>query len=164
MDSAEASGDFYWRPGAFVHFDSGASNLLPGDVNANLDVVRFDRLAGTSTSGSPAPSGGPSTVGSASAGSQTLTADGRFAVFQSSATDYVLGDTNGLSDIFVRDRLTSTTVRASVSSTNAQGDNGCDTSSITTTGSSLPDLMVARMASEAPDISSLIEFASLRDT
>lgn len=122
------------RDGAFVHFDSGASNLLPGDVNANLDVVRFDRLAGTSTSGSPAPSGGPSTVGSASAGSQTLTADGRFAVFQSSATDYVLGDTNGKEDVFVHDFVLGTTTLVSVSSNGAQGNDHSMSPSITPDG------------------------------
>jgi len=47
--------------------------------------------------------------------------DGRFVVFQSTAPDLVPGDTNAATDVFVRDRVLGTTVRASVSSSGAQG-------------------------------------------
>jgi hypothetical protein len=48
-----------------------------------------------------------------------LSADGRFIAFDSDAPDLVPGDTNGERDVFVRDRLTGTTTRVSVSSTGA---------------------------------------------
>jgi len=52
----------------------------------------------------------------------SLSADGRFVAFTSDATNLVLGDTNGASDVFVRDRQTGTTERASVDSTGGQAN------------------------------------------
>ena len=46
--------------------------------------------------------------------SLSLSADGRFVAMASSATNLVLNDTNGVQDVFVRDRLTGTTTRVSV--------------------------------------------------
>jgi uncharacterized repeat protein (TIGR01451 family) len=51
-----------------------------------------------------------------------VSADGRFAAFASLSDNLVPGDTNGVVDIFVRDRLTGTTERVSVSSTGAQAN------------------------------------------
>lgn len=51
-----------------------------------------------------------------------VSADGRFVVFESSATNLVIGDTNGQGDAFVHDRLTGITERVSVSSTGVEGD------------------------------------------
>jgi hypothetical protein len=43
---------------------------------------------------------------------RAISADGRYAVFTSTATNLVAGDTNGQSDIFLHDTLTHTTSRA----------------------------------------------------
>src|SRR2546423_15089745 len=51
-----------------------------------------------------------------------VSADGRFVAFVSLADDVVPGDSNGAVDVFVRDRVTGTTERVSVSSTGAQGN------------------------------------------
>ncbi len=51
-----------------------------------------------------------------------ISADGRFVVFESPATNLVAGDTNGLHDIFVHDRDTGTTERVSVASDGTQGN------------------------------------------
>lgn len=53
-----------------------------------------------------------------------LSADGRFVAFLSAATNLVAGDTNGVPDVFVRDRLTATTTRASVAADGEQADGG----------------------------------------
>ena len=45
-----------------------------------------------------------------------ISADGRFVAFVSVASNLVPGDTNGVADIFVHDRLTGTTERVSVDS------------------------------------------------
>ncbi len=50
-----------------------------------------------------------------------ISADGRMVAFHSDATNLVSGDTNGQHDVFVRDMETSETIRASVSSSGAQG-------------------------------------------
>lgn len=50
--------------------------------------------------------------------------DGRFVAFASDATDLVAGDTNGHTDIFVRDRADGTTERVSVNSAEEQALDG----------------------------------------
>src|SRR5262245_65822933 len=52
----------------------------------------------------------------------SVSADGRFVAFVSLSDNLVPGDTNGAADVFVRDRLTGTTERVSVSSTGAQAN------------------------------------------
>ena len=52
-------------------------------------------------------------------GAPRITADGRYVVFHSEAADLVATDTNGVNDVFVRDRLTGTTTLVSV---NKDGD------------------------------------------
>src|SRR6185369_12632827 len=51
-----------------------------------------------------------------------LSGDGRYVAFASLAANLVDGDSNQLRDVFVRDRVTSTTTRVSVSSTGGQSD------------------------------------------
>lgn len=66
----------------------------------------------------------PERVSVSSAGAQSddasdrasITADGRYVAFQSDATNLVAGDTNGMTDVFVRDRRLGTTVRPVTSS------------------------------------------------
>jgi len=49
-----------------------------------------------------------------------VSASGRFVVFVSAASNLVAGDTNGSSDVFMRDRLLGTTTRLSVSAKGVQ--------------------------------------------
>src|SRR5262249_15633693 len=55
-------------------------------------------------------------------GSASITPDGRYVAFTSSATNLVTDDTNGHPDIFVRDRQNGTTELISVSSSEVQGN------------------------------------------
>ena len=59
----------------------------------------------------------------------SVSADGRFVAFTSVATNLVPGDTNGVEDIFVRDRLLGVTERVSVGSggEQANGPSACCT-------------------------------------
>ena len=50
--------------------------------------------------------------------------DGRYVAFESDATNLVSGDTNGLTDIFVRDRTAGTTTRVSLTGSGAQATGG----------------------------------------
>jgi uncharacterized repeat protein (TIGR01451 family) len=52
----------------------------------------------------------------------SITADGRFVAFMSFADNLVPGDANMVADVFVRDRLSGTTERVSVSSKGREGD------------------------------------------
>jgi hypothetical protein len=47
--------------------------------------------------------------------------DARFVTFRSEASNLVADDTNGLSDVFLRDRWLGTTIRVSVGSEGQQG-------------------------------------------
>ncbi|HUE30371.1 MAG TPA: hypothetical protein VMR79_05815, partial [Verrucomicrobiae bacterium] len=105
--------------GRFVAFVSLASNLVAGDTNASTDVFVRDRLTGTTERVSVASGGAGGNAGSLGS---ALSADGRFVAFQSDASNLVAGDTNGVTDVFVRDRLTGMTERVSVASDETQGD------------------------------------------
>src|SRR5438477_460507 len=104
--------------GRFIAFVSLATSLVAGDTNGATDVFVRDRLTGTTERVSVA-SGGTQSNG-ASLGS-ALSADGRLVTFQSDATNLVVGDTNGATDVFVRDRQTGMTGRVSVAQGNASG-------------------------------------------
>ncbi|HET8944260.1 MAG TPA: calcium-binding protein [Dehalococcoidia bacterium] len=105
--------------GRFVAFRSASDNLVPGDTNKADDVFVRDRLAGTTTRVSLANDGSQSNRNNYAPG---ISSDGRFVVFWSSASNLVAGDTNHKDDVFVRDTLAGTTVRASVSSAGAEAD------------------------------------------
>ncbi len=105
--------------GRYVVFESAASNLVSGDTNGVSDIFLRDRSGGTTTRVSITNSGGQANGESHSA---KVSADGRYVVFESFATNLVSGDTNGTWDVFIRDRTNKTTSRLSVSSTGVQGN------------------------------------------
>ncbi len=104
----------------YVAFESFASNLVPGDTNGWSDVFVRDRQNGT-TERVSIEAGGIQGNGDSYGG--WLSADGRFVAFGSIATNLVPADTNGFSDVFVRDRRIGTTERVSISSGGAQANN-----------------------------------------
>jgi len=103
----------------YVAFYSDATNLVAGVNNGEWHIFVRDRLAGTTQCASVSPTG---VQGNGSSLAPSISADGRHVAFHSGATNLVLGDTNGMRDVFVRDRLTGTTRRVSVSSAGVQGD------------------------------------------
>jgi Tol biopolymer transport system component len=110
--------------GRFVAFDSSADRVIGGDTNALRDVFVYDRVVQSISRVSVATGGAQATGPKDNAQSQrpTISADGRYVAFWSSATNLVPGDTNGVPDAFVHDRATNTTTRVSVSSDGVQGD------------------------------------------
>ncbi len=105
--------------GRFVAFSSVASNLVPGDTNGRYDIFVRDRQNGTIERASVDSSGAQ---GDGESGEVDISEDGRYVAFSSESTNLVPGDTNGHRDVFVRDRIAGTTVRASVDSSGVQGD------------------------------------------
>jgi len=63
-----------------------------------------------------------------------ISADGRFVVFESYGSNFVPGDTNYQSDVFVHDRVTGATERVSVDSNGVQGDYGGSNATISADG------------------------------
>ena len=107
--------------GNFVAFRSLMSDLVPGDTNGVYDVFVFDRVQSTLQRVSVSSAG---VQGNNISEGPSLSGDGRYVLFRSYATNLVAGDTNGMDDFFVRDRVAGTTERVSVSSSGAQGSAG----------------------------------------
>jgi Tol biopolymer transport system component len=105
--------------GRYVAFTSTATNLVPGDTNGRVDVFVRDRQASTTERVSVDSSGAQSND---NCFHPSVSADGRYVAFHSAATNLVVGDTNGTDDIFLRDRVSATTERVSVSSGGSQGN------------------------------------------
>jgi Tol biopolymer transport system component len=118
--------------GRFVAFESDASNLVPGATNFCADgycpnIFVHDRQTGSTERVSVDSSG---TQGNGASHWAAISADGRFVAFWSEATNLVPDDTNHCApygepgynciDIFVHDRQTGDTERASVNSEGAQ--------------------------------------------
>ena len=119
VDSSEVQADYtsgYATPaisadGRFVAFQSEASNLVSGDTNGAQDIFVRDRQLGT-TERVSVDSGG--TEGNSFSHVPAISSDGRFVAFASSSSNFAAGDTNGVNDVFVRDRLNGTTELVSV--------------------------------------------------
>jgi Tol biopolymer transport system component len=127
LSSAPAiSGD-----GRFIAFRSLASDLVPGDNNGKYDIFVFDRIddqtSRVSVNSSETEADGPSN-------NPSISSDGRYVAFESEATNLVPNDTNGVSDIFVRDRDTGQTTRISVDSTGTQATGQSNNPSISGDG------------------------------
>jgi Tol biopolymer transport system component len=103
--------------GRYVAFMSWADNLVSGDTNGDWDIFVHDRQTGATIRVSVATGGGQ-----AAGRSQrpSISADGRYVAFASSASNLVSGDTNNHPDIFVHDRQTGVTTRVSVASDGTQ--------------------------------------------
>jgi uncharacterized repeat protein (TIGR01451 family) len=109
--------------GRYVAFASLADNLVPGDTNVSSDIFVRDRLTGVTERVSVSNTGRQGDANSGfleGLGAPSISADGRFVAFDSNATNLVRGDRNNAPDVFVRDRVTGTTTRVSVTSTGAE--------------------------------------------
>jgi Tol biopolymer transport system component len=133
--------------GRFVSFASFSPNLVPGDTNSTADIFVHDRLLGTTERVSVGSGGVEANGGSEYLSS--ISADGRFVAFSCYATNLVPGDTNGVRDVFIHDRLSGTTERVSVATGGAQGSLGSRDSSVSADGrfvafgSDAPNLVVS---------------------
>jgi Tol biopolymer transport system component len=105
--------------GRFLVFQSNATNLVPNDFNGVTDCFLRDRMLGTTSRLSLAWDGAEA---DAACLYPWISTNGRYVTFYSQATNLVAGDTNGVTDIFVRDLISGTTERVSVSETGIQGN------------------------------------------
>ncbi|MFV2066188.1 MAG: beta-propeller fold lactonase family protein, partial [Pirellulales bacterium] len=124
-DENQAMGGHSYGPvlsadGRYVVFQSAAANLVAGDTNQKADVFVRDRVAGTTERVSVASD---ASEGNGASSKRWINDDGRYVVFESTASNLVPGDTNGRADIFLHDRDAGQTRRVSVGSDGTQGDN-----------------------------------------
>jgi Tol biopolymer transport system component len=92
--------------GRFVAFESAADNLVAGDTNGIGDIFVHDRQTVQTIRVSVSSTG---VQGNSYSFSPSISSDGRFVAFQSYADNLVVGDTNGIGDIFVYDLLSLST-------------------------------------------------------
>jgi Tol biopolymer transport system component/putative cell wall-binding protein len=105
--------------GRFVAFASFATNLVSGDTNGQCDVFVRDTAKDTTWLVSVGPLG---VQGNGYSAYPSISGDGRYVAFVSYSTNLVSGDTNGKTDIFVHDRTTGITTRASLTNGGAQAN------------------------------------------
>lgn len=117
--------------GRWVAFHSYSSNLVPDDSNNRADVFVHDRQSGTTTRVSVSSAGVQANDDSRG---PAISADGRWLAFTSQATNLVSGDTNNTWDVFVHDRQTGTTTRASVGPGGLQANAHSDLPTISADG------------------------------
>jgi Tol biopolymer transport system component len=123
--------------GRYVLFSSAANNLtlmvnshpIPVLIPARINVYLRDRTNGTTTLVSVNQTG----IGGGNGDSFAtgISGNGQFALFESSATNLVIGDTNNATDVFVRDLVKGTNILVSVS-TNGGFGNGNSGSAVMT--------------------------------
>jgi Tol biopolymer transport system component len=105
-----------------IVFESRASNLVTNDSNSASDIFVRDRNTGTTTLVSVNRFG--SSSGDGGSINPEMTPDGRFVAFESIASDLVENDTNGVSDVFLRDLQLATTTLISVASNGVNSASG----------------------------------------
>jgi hypothetical protein len=120
---AVASNATGWGEGRFVAFVSDLTSLAPGVSGSIRQVFWHDRYSGDTVLVSAAPNGAE---GNGASGAVAISVDGLTVVFESSATNLVAGDNNGVTDVFVWSvvggNLPTSVTRASVSDAGVEGN------------------------------------------
>lgn len=122
-NSGTISNDVSYDPsvssdGRFVAYWSFASNLVANDFNNRSDIFVYDRQTNQTQRVSVNNSG---QEGNGDSKNPAISADGRFVVYESRASNLVAGDSGSYTDIFLFDRNSGTTTRLSVRGNGAEG-------------------------------------------
>lgn len=107
-----------------IVFESYADNLVANDSNGYFDIFIKNTQSGQLQRVSTTASGAEAVDGDSKNG--RLSADGRFLVFESTATNLVVSDSNSRADIFVKDLQTGAINRVSTTSDGTEA-NGSST-------------------------------------
>lgn len=103
--------------GAYIAYESLASDIVASDTLGKKDIFLYNRVAGTTVRISL---NADDTQGNADSSSAAISSDGRYIAFDSEATNLVVSDSNSASDIFRYDRQTDTIIRVSLNSSGLQ--------------------------------------------
>jgi tricorn protease-like protein len=115
----------------YVVFESAASNLVAGDSNFGSDIFVKDLQSGAIQRVSTDPAG---VQGNGQSSNARFSADGRTVVFESSASNLVAGDSNGVTDVFVKDLQSGASRRVSSDAAGVQGNSSSTNAQISTDG------------------------------
>lgn len=117
--------------GQFVAFESVATNLVDQDSNEERDIFVWSRQTGTIERVSIAHDGSePDRLSD----QPSLSADGRYVVFESNATNLVPDDTNSRRDIFLYDRELDQIERIDVAADGTQSDGSSEKPTVSADG------------------------------
>lgn len=125
-DISSISGD-----GQYIAFMSNATNLVASDTNSTSDIFVRDVQNGTTVRVSVSSAGVQS---NSSSSWSSISYDGRYVVFSSNASNLVASDTNGSSDIFIRDLTNNTTELVSSTAAGVQGNGNSTQPSVSADG------------------------------
>jgi predicted outer membrane repeat protein len=117
--------------GRYTTFESDAANFTSNDTNSGNDVFLHDMQTGETICVSINSDGLP---GDNDSYFPSISGDGHSIAFESVAENLVVGDTNGVPDIFVHDIDTGFTTRISVDSSAVQADGASSSPSISVDG------------------------------
>ena len=120
--NGNSSGASLDNTGRYVAFSSKAANFVPGDVNGRADVFVHDTQSGQTTLISGAAPGAIGTAGDST--EPVISPDGNYVAFASASSNLLLtnNDTNGYTDVFIRNWQAATPVTKRVSVDNVAGD------------------------------------------
>lgn len=112
-------------------YASIASDLVPGDTNGTVDCFVTDLQTGNAERVSVSSSGAQ---GNHISWEASISADGRFVVFLSHATNLDPKDTDGILDVYIHDRVAKTTTLVSERYGTSVKVSGCPTASVSADG------------------------------
>lgn len=119
--------------GRFIIFSSSGSGIVPGDTNGKQDMFLRDLKNNTTEMVSLASTG--ALPNDSTRDVADISADGRYVVFSSYATNLVPNDVNSNQDVFIRDRKLGTTTMLSKSDGGTLGNDFSTNASISCDGS-----------------------------
>jgi len=148
----DSAGPILSSDGRFVLFASSAENLvlvgtnsvIPSRMPHPLNAYLRDRVSGTTTLVSVDQTGLAGGTGDSMP--MGISTNNRYALFEGAAGNLVAGDTNGASDVFVRDLVAGATILVSAN-TNGTAANGASQSSVIS-----PDGRYVAFVSTATDL------------
>jgi predicted secreted protein len=117
--------------GRFVAFTSAASNLVTGDVPNTTNVFVHDRSSGVTFLADADVNG---VIADGNASGPSISADGRFVSFATSASNLVAGDTNALLDVYRKEIPESWRTLALMDTTIQRGQTGTQVVRLTGSG------------------------------
>ncbi|MCB0318513.1 MAG: PD40 domain-containing protein [Bdellovibrionales bacterium] len=117
--------------GLYIVYESDADNLVANDTNSSTDIFLYNTQTKNNLRISVSSAKAEANNNSSN---PSISADGKFIVYQSLADNLVANDTNDTTDIFLYDRINETTTRVSVKTGGTEGDAASTTASISEDG------------------------------
>jgi Tol biopolymer transport system component len=110
---------------------SATSNLVTTFISNTREIFRYDVTTDTLVPVTETADGIPANGFSFD---PSVSADGRFVVFSSQATNLVPGDTNNITDVFLKDMVSGTVTRINTAQDGQEGNNGAGTAKVSADG------------------------------